>query len=150
MGQGRGINGIQWRKIPASKNKMLYVKFNTMDRFCYLSLKEIADFSALNQCIRRILSIHGSYWLQITKTRSNESDVPPTSTTKVQWGKNRTHRLRVASLLLSPSSVIIVWKKTSRKKWPRGTIRSLKADLHGTTSSHTTSLRKPYDMNCFL
>ena len=26
----------------------------------------------------------------------------------------------------------------------------LKADLHGTTLSHTTSLRQAYDMNCFL
>ena len=25
---------------------------------------------------------------------------------------------------------------------------SLKADLHGTTLSHTTSLRKAYDINC--
>ena len=27
---------------------------------------------------------------------------------------------------------------------------SLKADLHGTTLSHTTSLRQAYDMNCFV
>ena len=27
---------------------------------------------------------------------------------------------------------------------------SIKADLHGTTLSHTTSLRQAYDMNCFL
>ena len=27
---------------------------------------------------------------------------------------------------------------------------SLKADLHGTTLSHTTSLRQAYDMNCFM
>ena len=26
----------------------------------------------------------------------------------------------------------------------------LKADLHGTTLSHTGSLRQAYDMNCFL
>ena len=26
---------------------------------------------------------------------------------------------------------------------------SLKANLHGTTLSHTTSLRQAYDMNCF-
>ena len=25
----------------------------------------------------------------------------------------------------------------------------VKADLHGTTLSHTTSLRQAYDMNCF-
>lgn len=42
----------------------------------------------------------------------NEPDVPSKSTTKVQRGKNRTHRLLVASLLLSPSSVII-WKKNN-------------------------------------
>ena len=27
---------------------------------------------------------------------------------------------------------------------------SVKADLHGTTLSHTTSLRQAYDKNCFL
>ena len=26
----------------------------------------------------------------------------------------------------------------------------VKADLHGTTLSHTTSLRQAYDMNCFV
>ena len=30
------------------------------------------------------------------------------------------------------------------------TISHLKADLHGTTLSHTTSLRQAYDMNCFV
>ena len=28
--------------------------------------------------------------------------------------------------------------------------RTLKADLHGTTLSHATSLRQAYDMNCFV
>ena len=30
------------------------------------------------------------------------------------------------------------------------TLENLRADLHGTTLSHATSLRQAYDMNCFV
>ena len=39
--------------------------------------------------------------------------------------------------------MITEWKTTKKTEF-------IKADLHGTTLSHTTSLRKAYDMNCFL
>ena len=47
------------------------------------------------------------------------------------------------------SQVMKEWN-TNIKKTDEGEVNILKADLHGTTLSHTTSARLAYDMNCFL
>ena len=48
--------------------------------------------------------------------------------------------------------LMLLWRELSPlTKWTHLlTANNLKADLHGTTLSHATSLRQAYDMNCFV